>query len=177
MGEGVPFGSQEYCLLLALLLFARSTDFLSTWVGSPQLILEGNPLAKKLRWKWSIALNLAICFAVASWPLPAIIVATMSVLLAARNFHLAWLMRCLGEERYRDWFMERMDETQPGLFLFCLMAQTLLTAAVGGALMFFSTFEHEVPFGIGMGIVTYAVAVAVYTLLALWRNRRVSRFR
>jgi Flp pilus assembly protein TadB len=29
-----------------------------------------------------------------------------------------------------------------------------------------------VPFGIGLGIVAYAVAVAFYTLLAVWRLRR-----
>ena len=32
-----------------------------------------------------------------------------------------------------------------------------------------------VPVGIGMGIVAYAVAVAFYTLLAIWRMRRAAR--
>ena len=27
-------------------------DFLSTWVATPNLVLEGNPIAKKLGWRW-----------------------------------------------------------------------------------------------------------------------------
>ena len=47
----LPFASRGYCLMLALLLFARGMDFLSTWVATPNLVLEGNPLAKKMGWK------------------------------------------------------------------------------------------------------------------------------
>ena len=86
-------------------------------------------------------------------------------------------MRTHGEDNYRNWFTERLDETPPGLFLLCLLAQTSLVAAVGSALIFFSRFEQEVPLGIGMGIVGYAMAVMIYTLIALVRNRRMARYR
>jgi len=49
---------------------------------------------------------------------------------------------------------------------------------VGVALVIFSHFDDQVlviPLGIGMGIVAYAMAVMVFTLLALWRGRRRSR--
>jgi hypothetical protein len=176
MGEVVPFGSSAYNSLLAVLLFGRSMDFLSTWVGSPRLVLEGNPIAKKLRWKWAILLNLAICFSIARWPLPSIIIATMSVLLAARNFELGWLMRTLGEEGFRDWFVARRAETPVGLYLFCVYAQAGLLLLLGIVLMLATGAEQTIPFGIGMGIVTFAFAVLVYTMLALWRNRRRAHF-
>ena len=48
MDDFIPFDSQEYFMLLALLLFARGMDFLSTWVATPHLVLEGNPIAKWL---------------------------------------------------------------------------------------------------------------------------------
>lgn len=171
----VPFGSREYLMLLLLLLLARAADFLSTWIATPNLVLEANPLARKLGWRWGILVNLGLCGAFALWPLPAIIISTTSVLVAARNFQSAWLMRSAGEEPYRDWFLDRLEATQPALFLFCLFAQSLLTAAVGAALVFFSDWELLIPLGIGMGIVAYAFAVTVYTLLALWRNRRARR--
>ncbi len=177
MDKPVPFASQAYFLFLSLLLFARGADFLSTWIATPNLILEANPIARRLRWKWGIPVNLALCAGFARWPLIAIIIGTTSALVAARNFQLAWLMRSHGEENYRNWFVERLDETTPGLFLFCLFSQTLLTAAIGGVLMYWSGFDQEVPLGIGMGIVGYAVAVAVYTLIALCRNRRAARAR
>lgn len=174
----LPFGSRTYAVIFLLLLVARGMDFLSTWVATPNMVLEGNPIAKKLGWRWGIPLNLAMCFGFAFWPLPAIVISTTSVLVAARNFQYAWLMRSLGEQRYRDWHVERVQETSATLYLFCLFGQTALTAGVGGAVIYFSNWERErvpVPLAIGLGIIAYAMAVAFYTLLGVVRMRRASR--
>src|SRR5262249_44722157 len=103
----------------------------------------------------------------------AIAISTTSVLVAARNFQNAWLMRSMGEENYRNWHVARIQETRVTLFLFCLGGNTLLTAAVGVAMIFFSGML-AVPLAIGMGMVAYAVAVAFYTTLAIWRLRRAA---
>ena len=118
MDDTIPFAGRVYFLMLALLLFSRGMDFLSTWIATPNLALEGNPIAKKLGWKWGILLNVALCFGLAFWPLPAIVISTTSVLVAARNFQSAWLMRSLGEQLYRDWHIERVQETSVTLYLF-----------------------------------------------------------
>ena len=138
MDDMVPFASRDYCLMLLLLVFARGMDFLSTWIATPNLVLEGNPLAKKLGWRWGLALNVVLCVALAAWPLSAIVVATASVLVAARNFQSAWLMHSLGEEIYRQWHVERVRETRITLYLFCLAGNTLLTAGIGAALIYSS---------------------------------------
>jgi hypothetical protein len=171
MDASASFGSREYFLLLALLAFSRGMDFLSTWIATPNLVLEGNPLAKKLGWRWGVLINIVIVVVLAMWPLSAIVVATASVLVASRNFQSAWLMRSLGEEIYREWHVQRIQETRITLYLFCLAGNTLLTAGLGVALMIFSEMRL-VPFAIGMGMVAYAVAVAFYTLLAIWRLHR-----
>ena len=173
MDEFVAFGSRNYFLFLALLIFARGTDFLSTWIATPNLVLEGNPLAKKLGWKWGMVINVILCFTFACWPLPAIVISTSSVLVASRNFQSAWLMRSLGEEPYRNWHVERLQETRISLYLLCLFAQTALLSGVGAALIFF-THGQLVPLAIGLGIIAYALAVAIYTLLSVWRIRRAS---
>jgi len=165
--------------MLAILLFSRGADFLSTWVATPHLVLEGNPIAKWLGWKWGAVVNVVMVTSLALWPLSAIVVSTASVLVAARNFQSAWLMRSMGEDAYRDWYVQRMSETRITLYLFCLAGNTLLTAAVGVGLIAFSNTKDYVlivPLGIGMGIIAYAVAVIVYTLLSLWRSRRRFRF-
>lgn len=167
-------GGREYFVFLALLVFARAMDFLSTWVATPNLVLEGNPLAKKMGWTWGLLLNLGVVILLARWPLSAIVVATASVLVAARNFQSAWLMRSLGEHTYRTWHVERIQETPIVLYLLCLAGNTLLTAAVGGALVYFGG-NRPIPVAIGMGMVAYAVAVVFYTLLSVWRLRRASR--
>ncbi|HWF19202.1 MAG TPA: hypothetical protein VG754_08040 [Verrucomicrobiae bacterium] len=171
MDDFVLFGSGIYCVVFALLAFARGMDFLSTWVATPNLVLEGNPLAKKLGWRWGIPVNVVLCFAFAFWPLAAIMISTTSVLVAARNFQHAWLMRSLGEESYRSWHIARIQETRVSLFLYCLLGQTALTGGVGAALIWFS-LPQVVPLAIGLGIVSYAIAVAFYTLLSVWRMRR-----
>ena len=145
MDDTFPFASRDYFLLLLLLIFARGMDFLSTWIATPNLVLEGNPLAKKLGWKWGLLLNVVLVGVLARWPLSAIVVATASVLVAARNFQSAWLMHSLGEENYRRWHVERVQETRITLYLFCLAGNTLLTAGVGAALIYFSQLRL-VPF-------------------------------
>ena len=172
MDDSVPFGSRTYGLLVVLLV-ARGMDFLSTWVATPNLVLEGNPIAKKLGWKFGIPLNLALCFTFARWPVPAIVVSTTSVLVAARNLQQAWLMRSMGEFSYWDWHLERLRETGITLYLFCLFGQTILTAGVGAVLIYFtSEVPSVVPVSIGMGIIAYALAVIFFSLLGIWRLRR-----
>lgn len=174
MDEPVPFGRQSYMVLLGVLFLARGADFLSTWIATPNLLLESNPIAKGLRWRWGLVVNVVLCFGFAFWPLPAIIIATTSALVAARNFQLAWLMRTAGEMNYRMWMVSKLDETPLSLFVFCLLAQTGLEAAVGGVLAWASG-TRLVPFGIGMGIVAYALTILVFTFISLWRNRRSVR--
>src|SRR6266702_3963375 len=113
---------------------SRGADFLSTWIATPNMVLEGNPLAKMLGWKWGSLTNLVMCGVLAAWPIAAIMIGTTSVLVAARNFQVAWLMRSLGEENYRDWYVERLRQTGLPLYLFCLLVQPLLTPSVAGAL-------------------------------------------
>lgn len=175
--EVAPFGSHAYNICFVLLLFARSMDFLSTWIATPNLVLEANPIARKLGWRGGIIVNFFLCVGFAFWPLTAVIISTTSVLVAARNFQLAWLMRSSGEDSYRAWFSERLEETPPSLFIFCLIAQTVLTGMVGGGLILFSRIDQWITIGIGMGIIGYAMAVLIFTLLSLWRSRRAARLR
>ena len=166
----VPFGSLVYFALLACLVIARAMDFLSTWVATPNLVLEANPIARKMGWRIGLLVNGLLCGTFAVWPLPAVVIITTSLLVAVRNFQSAWLMRTLGEHQYRLWMGERLSQAPRGLFLFCLFAQAALLGILGTTLMYFSRFQL-VPFGIGMGIVTYGFAILVYTLISVWRVR------
>lgn len=168
MESFVPFASRSYFLFVALLVLSRGLDFLSTWIATPNLELEANPIARKLGWRGSILVNALVCTVFGMWPLPAIVIITASVLVAARNFQSAWLMRSMGEPFYRAWLSERLAESKPGLFVFCLVAQGLLFASLGVALIHFSDWK-PVPFGIGTGVIAYAVLVVLFSLMAVWR--------
>ena len=177
------FGSADYFVLLACLAVSRALDFFSTWIATPNLLLEANPIARKLGWRMAIPINVVLSLALALWPLPAVMIATSSVLVAARNFQSAWLMRTMGELPYRLWMGEQLAQGR-ALFFFCLAAQTAIYSALGGTLLYFSVLEAGpdpsrlisgpgvVPFGIGMGIIGFAVAVFVFTMLSVWRIAR-----
>jgi hypothetical protein len=171
MTELVPFGGPQYVLLLGLLIFARGMDFLSTWVATPTLALEANPIARWLGWQAGLVVNGVLSGCLALWPLPAIAVATTSLLVAARNFQSAWLMRSLGEDAYRAFLRERLARGPAGLYWLCLLAQVALIATVGGGLLAFSELRL-VPFAVGTGILVFALAILVFNALAARRLRR-----
>jgi hypothetical protein len=169
MAETVPFWSADYLVFLALLVFSRGMDFLSTWVATPHLVLEGNPIAKWLGWKWGALINLAICIFCATLPLPTVVVVTTSLLVAARNFQGAWLMRTLGEYNYRHWMSAQLAIGSRRLLILCLVAQTTLIAIIGAGLVWFGG-DLLVPTGVGLGLLVYAFAVLLYSLLSLARR-------
>ncbi len=171
MEDYVPFGSRDYLITLGLLVFARGMDFLSTWFATPTLALEANPLAKRLGWRWGIVFNIALCLAAAHWPLAGLIVVTTSLLVAARNFKSAWLMRALGEADYSQLVGEAMNRSTRSTFVVSVLGETLLFGLVGGAVVLTGDWP-SVPLAVGMGMVAYAVAVAFYSFLAVWRTWR-----
>lgn len=170
MALSVTFGDRDYLIVLAALFGARMADFLSTWVATPNLVLEGNPIARRLGWRLGVAVNAALCFALAFWPLAGVIVVTTSLLVAARNFKSAWMMRVMGEERYLAFMLNQMRLTPPWLFLLCLVGETSLMSLIGVALLLFSP-AGTAPFAIGVGFIAYAVAVLFYSCLSLRKAR------
>jgi hypothetical protein len=171
MKDTVPFASTEYFITLGLLFFARGMDFLSTWIATPNLVHEANPIAKRLGWKWGALLNLAICVLLAAWPLPSVVLVTTSLLVAARNFKSACWMRTLGESQYAYFMSSLLHQASVRLQIACLLGETLLVGLVGAAVTYYGRGELMVE-AIGIGIVGYAGAVAFYTLLSVWRTRR-----
>ncbi len=169
MEDLAPFGSRDHLLTLGLLIFARGMDFLSTWFATPNLALEANPIARRLGWKWGIPFNLLLCVGAAHWPLAGLIITTTSLLVAARNFKSAWLMRSLGEVDYSLLVAEAMNRSSRRLYLLSVVGETLLFGIVGGAVVLTSEWP-SIPLGIGMGMLGYAGAVLFYSLLSVWRT-------
>lgn len=165
------FGSVDHLAMVLLVLFGRAMDLLSTWVATPSLELEANPIARWLGWRAGMLANGAVALPVGLLPLAAISLATTSVLVASRNLQSAWLVRVVGEREYRDWIAARYREGRPGVFLISLVLHAGLIGLVGLGLMAGSQWRL-IPFGIGLGIFTYAMAVAVFTGLAMRRAAR-----
>ena len=150
----VPFGSSEYFILLGALLFGRAMDLFSTWVLMPTLVGEVNPISKRLGWRGGIVTGLAVSAVAAAWPLLAIILSVVSLLVAARNFHS-------GLNAAAD---------RPRLFVLCAAGQSGLFGILGGAVMLFTSVV-SVAFAIGLGMVVFGAVNFFFNMLSLWRNR------
>lgn len=164
----VTFPSVAYAGWLVLLLISRGLDFLSTWLATPNLVLEANPIARRLGWKWGSLVNLALCCSFAFWPFPALVIATTSLLVAARNFQSSWLMRLMGEQEYQSWMGHHLRQCPRSWFAIGLLAQCLIHVGLGIGL-FLGGWNRLVPMGIGAGMFAYGIAVLLYTTLSVWR--------
>lgn len=169
MDEALPFGTPAWWLTFVVFAAARSLDLVSTRVATPSLALEGNPIAKKLGWRGGILVNLLLSLGLAFYPFIAVTIATTSLLVAARNFHDAWIMRTMGEESYRFWYSQRYAEAGFRLYFSCLLGQSLPAAIIGAALLSYG--QDNMVGAIGLGCIGYACALLLYSLLAL-RPRR-----
>ncbi len=169
MEDFIAFGSRDHLITLVLLVFARAMDFLSTWFATPNLLLEANPLARRMGWKWGIVFNLLLCFAAAHWPFSGIVIVTTSLLVAARNFKSAWLMRAFGEADYSALIGEAMHRSPRRDYYVSVLGETLLFSFVGGGVILASEWP-SLPLAIGLGMIAYALAVLFYSLLSVCRT-------
>lgn len=173
-GESIPIFSETYLILLSGLIFARACDFGSTWLATPNLQLEANPVAKWLGWKWGILLNVIICMLIATYLVPAVMLITTSLLVAARNLDHAWLMRSMGELNYQMFMGSQLRRTPFGLVLGCFWGNGMIYFLVG--LLVAMWTRNLIVQSIGFGIIGYSIAVVVFTTLSLWRSRRKYRY-
>jgi hypothetical protein len=82
-----------------LLLLARLGDIGSTYLISPTLKLETNPIVRRFRWPFAAATVLAAALAYYSLPV-GVAFLIGSLLVCAANCSRVWLVRTLGESEY-----------------------------------------------------------------------------
>ena len=171
--EWLRFGSPGWFGFALLILAGRACDLGSTYLATPRLHLEGNPLARRMGWRGGILLSLMTALIFGGWPLIAISVTTTSALVAARNFQQAWLMRTMGEVGYQVWFTEQVWRTPRWLLFGCHWAEALLAGLPGVALIVWGE-DTRVSLGIGLGLTGYGMAVAGFSTWVLWGLTRNS---
>jgi len=164
--EWVKPGSLAWWIGSAVIALGRGADMGSTWIATPRLELEGNPIARWVGWRWGLILNLLLVPFIACWPMLALSLSTASFLVAARNLQQAWLIRSMGESRYRCWLAGRIVESKTSVVLSCFFGEGALVGGVGLALMLAGPL-HVVSFGIGLGLAAYGFIVVVFTAWSL----------
>lgn len=162
-------------VLAILILLARLGDIGTTYLASPKLQLESNVAIR--RFKWPFAWLTVLVFLLPYWSIGAgIIVLVASLLVCSSNSSKIWLIRAMGEGEYFA-LMTRMAaraELIPSL-IFSLMP-ALFMAILAEAIMFlYPDQDTELGYYVGLGVLGYALVVALYGPLTFLRYRKAGQ--
>jgi hypothetical protein len=162
-------------LVAFLLLLARLGDIGSTYLATPTLKLEANPVARRLRWPFA-ALTLFAAL-IPYWWLPGgIIMLVGSLLVCSSNFAKLWLMRTMGETEYYEFIVRMSGKAKLIPTLLFTFASSLCIAVIGITLqLFYPDPEKDLGYFFAVGFFGYAFAIALYGPLSFFRYRKASR--
>lgn len=162
----------EHTLAIVLLL-ARFGDLASTYLATPTLRLEANPLARKFGWPFAW-LTLLVCFVPYYNTSLAVIAITVSLFATASNLSRAWIIRALGEAEYLNVLQRAAAASRPREAIAFILASSGAFALAGVVLLVISGGPGEWPFWFAVGIIAYAYAMAMFGVVFVRRLYRQS---
>jgi hypothetical protein len=149
-------------VLAVLILIARLGDIGTTYLVTPRLTLEANPIMKRLGWPFALATLLVALLPYWNAPI-SVIVLVPSLLVSSSNASKIWTARTLGEEAYGNLLRELAQRSRLWHAVLPIVVSSLFML-VAGVLMVELSGGPEVDWGywFGLGIVLYAIVMAVY---------------
>ena len=160
-----------------LLLIARIGDIGSTYLVTPRLKLEANPIVRRLGWPFAL-LTILICLA-PYWSVPGgIILLVVSLLVSASNSSKIWFIRTMGEEEYYQLVLNLTARAKLGSSLLFLLLPAFFMGLLGGTVIFlYPDPNYFWGYYFGEGVLVYAAVIAIYSPLTFLRLRRKNRAR
>lgn len=166
--SGLVTGMQQFItdnfvhILCALILVSRLGDIGSTYLVTPKLKLEANPIVKKLGWPFAV-LTLFVCL-VPYWSTSAgIIVLVPSLLVSASNTSRIWFVKTYGEEEYLELLKQVARKGKLAPALAGTIVSALFIATAGAVLVFLSPDpSRDWGWWFGIGILSYAFMMGFY---------------
>jgi len=139
--------------LVVVLFLARLGDVGSTYLITPTLRLEANPLARKFGWPFAW-LTVLVCL-VPYYKTPLAVVAiVVSLFAAASNLSRAWIARALGEAEYLNVLQRAAAASRPREAIAFILGSAGTFALAGLGLMAISGGSGEWPFWFAVGAIT-----------------------
>ena len=170
MTPAIQETSQHF--LAALILVARLGDIGTTYLVTPSLKLEANPLIRRFRWPYAIA-TLLLCFTPYLSAPGAVIILVASLLVSTSNSLRIWLIRTVGEEEYHRYVVYNAGRAKPRRSLaFLLLPGFFMSMLATTIILFYPDPAHDWGFWIAMGVFTYALVLLLYLPASFVRFRR-----
>ena len=160
-------------VLFGLLLVSRVGDVISTYLATPKLKLEANPIVRRLKWPFAVITILVSLIAYVNTA-AAVILLVPFLLVSASNFSKVWLMRGMGEDAYMEMLLCNARRTRLRHAIAGVLASAFFIALAGCVLLILiPTRSWGFPFG--LGIILYAVIQALYGSLSSARIFKAAR--
>ena len=160
--------------LIAAMFAARGLDFLSTWLVTPKLELEANPLMRRLSWVRMALLNLPLLGLPLLHHGLSITFIVTSLLAAGSNLSSGALARGMGEKRQAESQARAIREIGLTGALAMNSAGAVVICLGGLFLMSLSRGMDSYPWWGGLGVVMYGVVGLFHFNLAILRLDRKS---
>lgn len=155
-------------VLCALLLISRIGDVATTYLMTPNLVLEANPMARQSGWPFAIFTLLACLLPYVSLPL-AVAALIVFLLVSASNAQKIWFARTIGEKAYFELLMDVARKSRLSHALLPITASSFFIALAGGTVLLFYPAPSEWGYWLGIGILLYAGAMLLYGCLGTIR--------
>ncbi len=161
--------------LCGLILVSRIGDIGSTFLLTPKLTLEANPIARKLGWPFALLTVLACLIPYYSTP-AGVVFLVPSLLVSASNTAKIWLVRGIGETQYLELLYRVARSSKLAYALAGALGSALFILLAGLVLLFLAPDpSHDWGFWFALGILGYAFVVAFHGSLYLCRLFRLAR--
>ncbi len=156
-------------VIAALLFVSRLGDIGSTYLITPTLRLEANPIVRRLGWRFAIA-TLAVCV-VPYFSVPlGVMMLVPSLMISASNSARVWMARTLGEMETKALMVGIAGRSRLSHALAAVLASAAFSALLGVVvLLFYPDAGEDWGFWIGAGIIVYAASIAIYGTLYMRR--------
>jgi hypothetical protein len=175
--EFLSTGSNWEHVLAFVLLLARLGDLGSTYLVSPTLRLEANPIAKRLGWPFAL-FTVLLCVLPYFNTALGMVAIVVSLLATSSNLSRGWIVRALGEDEYLRVLQRAAAASTLRAGIAFAVGSSGTFAFAGLVLLVISGGPETWPFWFALGVVAYAFAMGFYSCGFLRRlYRQVARDR
>lgn len=167
-------------VLCGLILLGRIGDIISTWLITPKLELEANPVLRRLGWRFAV-LTLLLCLVpYVVNPLIAVILVPPFLMISGSNIGKIWVVRALGEKKVLEQSVEAARNSTFGKAAACALLSGAFFILTGVVLVCFSRLETDrtvvglIAEYFGYGIATFGLAISLHGTFHLRRLFRLA---
>lgn len=162
-------------LLCGLILLARIGDIGSTYLATPKLKLEMNPIAKKLGWPFAMA-TLLVCLVPYYSTAFGIVVLVPSLLVSASNTRAIWFVRAYGETEFQNLTEQMARKSKLSHALTASVVSAFFIALIGLTLLLLSPNPNtDWGYWFGLGFLVSALAMTIHSSVHYIRLFRKAR--